>query len=121
MVRVKSPASEFKNWHRCLRCPPRRWKALVLNPEGNLYLAYGALLEQATEDAFETPKGCEQKFEQSVSYQLVEQLARDEIAQLYPGEDICGFQFKICALPQGAPDGQMEEILVSRVYEDSIK
>jgi hypothetical protein len=81
--------------------PPvrRRWTQLFYNPEGNLALAFGSLVQQLVSDAADHETG---DFATSVSYRLAHELVRRQL-----GPVTC-FQWKVVA---GADD-----VLVSPVY-----
>jgi hypothetical protein len=88
-------------------------------------LACGSLLQQLASDLQEVEEGKEAAFTTSVSYGLVRNLVKYEIAQA--GGDIKNlrYQFKICAISptapsnDGPPDG--DEMLLSPTYEDEAK
>ena len=72
--------SDGVTWVDALPAQPRPASALVFNPRGNLRFAEHSLLEQFTTDLAETPPSELHRFEESVSYQLVERLARQSVA-----------------------------------------
>ena len=109
LVRAGDREDALGPWQPCLGTAPRRWRALFLNAEANLLLAYGSLLTQLVADVEELPDDadvCE-----LVSYQLTHHLVR---ARRPPGDL---YQFKVCLVAPGAERGPDDDMVVSEVIE----
>lgn len=101
-------------WKPCLSRPRRRISAILLNPEGNLALAYGSLIQQLLVDLPEHPQDAD-AVEQSVPYAVVHALVVRTLHSegLSPGTR---YQFKITASPAGSGLESGEDVLLSPVY-----
>src|SRR4051812_5994815 len=44
--RKSTQGKEFEPWVECLNKPTRKWRTLLLNPQGNFLLACGSLLQR---------------------------------------------------------------------------
>lgn len=104
-------------WQPCLPQPKRTLTQLVFNPGGNYLLACGNLLQHLTADLETADESKPDLFEATVSYQLVKRLVRHELERQGRLKPKDRYQFKICALVQGASDDQMEDVLLSPIYE----
>lgn len=108
LVRVGSDASSLGGFEESLAPEPLGVSSLWFNAQGNLRLAYHALLEQLVADLGELAPQDEQSAHELVSYGLVERLAR-EVARNTRARGV--FQFKIELLR-----GKTREELVTSTY-----
>jgi hypothetical protein len=106
---VASPADEDDMpYVRALApAPPRRLRHALWNPEGNLHLAHGSLLERLVSDLGDADITAIADAEALTSYRMVAVLAREEAARLGLRGDY--LQFK---LRYGDPE---QDVLVSEL------
>jgi hypothetical protein len=95
-------------WQPALQAPPRRLRHALWNPEGNLHLAHGSLLERLISDLAEAGPIALAEAEGLTSYGMVLALAAQAADRL--GLSGAEVQFK---LDYGEP---VEEVLVSQRY-----
>ena len=91
------------DWHPVLAPPPRRWRHLFFNPEGNLHLALQTTVERLVIEINELPEG-QSLAADSPLYRIVRNLCASRAG----GRP---FQFKIT--------GEGENLLVSPVLRHS--
>jgi hypothetical protein len=105
-------------WKDCLNHPPRTIGALCLNANGNLHLAYQALVDRLVHDIQElqesSHEGQSSLLLESVSYQLVRNLAHKQVQEqrVISSADKnvpSSFQFKIVI--------DQEDLLISSIHE----
>ena len=101
-------------WKICFPPPKVKWFHFLLNPQGNLYLAYHSNIQQLLgdlENCLESKLG---DFHQNPSYQIAENFVRHE---LRTKKTLADFQFKISNIKTyAASDFSIEEdILISPV------
>lgn len=96
-------------WKSVLEKPQRSFFSLFFNPEGNLFLAYGSLLERLLKDASELQAGEEGQLLDSVSYRLVRNLVESKLS-LSPGVQ---YQFKVCVSGEAATREFEQDALIS--------
>jgi hypothetical protein len=111
LVRTGPSEDALGRWQRGLGTAPRRWNAIVLNPEANLQLAYGSLLSQLVADIEEMPESDD--VEELVSYQLTHRLVRAR----HPMPGGIYYQFRVALVTPAAEPTDDDDILVSQVYE----
>lgn len=110
--RIMDDQGQPGEWLRHPRPPPRPWKALVHNPEGNLFLASQATVDRLADElsAFaEDPS----RLSQTVSYRVVEEMVRFEIRRTgVPSGRV--FQFKL-GVARG--ENPADDLLLSTDHE----
>lgn len=101
-------------WTACISRPPRRLGAIVFNPDGNLALAYGSLIQQLLVDLPDDPRDAD-GVEGSVPYALVRALV---LCTLREGGARAGthYQFRITVTPAGEFSAHGEDVLLSPIY-----
>jgi len=94
--RSRSSSTGYGPWTQAL-CPPppRRFWNLLLNPQGNLYLAFHALVQHFLTDLHDTPTPKPREIKSLMSYRLVCNLVREQIQQSKANVSACYFQFRI--------------------------
>lgn len=97
--RIREPqtdsSSSFGEWKNALTpAPARRWYNLIFNPQGGEFLAYHSLLQQLIDDLDEWDENQIDRFHESVSFRLIENLA---IARIPNKNSDFQYQFKLCA------------------------
>ena len=115
LVRVGADADALGAFERCWPKLERRVRSLLLNPEGNLILAYDSLLAELLADAEQH----EASLGERVSYRLVERLVEFWLAQRPDAEQIRHYQFKVVTTVPGAAGVERgaEDVLLSPVLE----
>ncbi len=120
--RLSSNGDKFGDWVPCLTQPKRRLSSLLVNPEGNFYLACSSLLQQvmselddATTEKDEARAEKIESFDKTVVYQLTHDLVRYQIAQRHAIESEFYYQFKVCSCLDALPKPRMEDVLISSV------
>jgi hypothetical protein len=114
--RVSAIDENFHGWEVCLEKPPRQFRGLFLNAQGNYLLACQSLLQQLISDLQEHEDQNAETFEQTVSYRLTRNLALHEILKHHPAEGI-RYQFKLSTAVSTLPNTTVDDILISPVYE----
>jgi hypothetical protein len=108
--RVARVGTELGNWQNCTKRLTRRWHGLLLNPQGNLLLASGSLLQQLLSDVEQVDEKHPERVEKFVSYQLTRNLVRHQISEMAG----LHYQFKLSA----GSGTSCEDVLISPVYEN---
>ena len=99
-------------WQRVLNNPKRGLLSLFYNPEGNLFLAYGSLLDRLLKDASELASGQERLLVDSVSYRLV----RNLIERTFKLSKGVSYQFKVSVAGESASCESEQDVLISREH-----
>jgi hypothetical protein len=92
---------------------------LFYNPEGNLYLASNTLLQQLESYISELTNDQREKFEDSVSFKLVNNLVQSVIGASFENKHQLFYQFKVTRIRQGEPSLDGEDFLVSKILESN--
>ena len=101
-------------WQPALPRPPRRWRALVLNAEGNLLLACGSLVQQLCDELEAADPAHPERVAESVAYELTRNLVQFRLRQDVQPAKGTRYQFM---LRLHRVDGSDEDVLVSPEYE----
>lgn len=114
IIDKKVESENNDQWKICFPPPKVRWFHLLLNPKGNLYLAYHSNIQQLLgdlENCLESKLG---DFHQNPSYQIAENFVRHEIRKEKILDD---FQFKISNIKMHDTRDFMieEDILISPI------
>ncbi|HEX4457220.1 MAG TPA: hypothetical protein VIA18_04580 [Polyangia bacterium] len=101
-------------WEPALPRPRRRWRALVLNADGNLLLACGSLVQQLCDELEAADPAHPERVAQSVAYELTRNLVQFRLRERAVLPAATRYQFK---LRLHRVDGSDEDVLVSPEYE----
>lgn len=112
-VRARDDGGTFGAWSRALQRRPRRLTHLLSNPEVNLQLLNGSLVQQLAREIAALEEPDPDRVTDSVAYTLTRRLARE--CALERG-DCAAFQFKI-RLESPLEAGGAVDVLVSPTYE----
>jgi hypothetical protein len=99
LMRVGPSVSSFGPWQFVITVPPRRWRTLVWNPEGQLALASHALLERLQHELEEQPGTPPATL---VAYQLVLNLVLSDVPAAAHG-GVMQFQLLVRDTPDAPP------------------
>lgn len=99
-------------WEPALPRPPRRWRALVYNADGNLLLACGSLVQQLCDELEATDPAHPERLTATVAYELTRNLVQFRLRERAPAATRYQFKLRLHRL-----DGSDEDVLVSPEYE----
>ena len=110
--------SELGEWQEALAKPKRGISTLLLNAQGNLYLACQSMLQQLESDIGDLAEGGQEEFVHSVSYRLARSLVIYRLsAAATTATSPRRFQFRVSRSMQGDSLAEPEVFLVSRIEE----
>lgn len=112
--RILSEHGDAGPWLPVLKRPERKWYSVFFNPEGNLCLAVQSLFQQVEAEIGELEPEQVELFEQSVSFQLLKNLALITLRSERLLEPGISFQFKLNRIRQGDLSGSGEDFLISK-------
>lgn len=99
-------------WVEVLTPPPRGWRSLLLNPEGNLFHARATLIGDLLHE-LQSASPSDMVMEDNVPYQLVDNWVRTHFLNLEKNPESL-VQFRISVFPPTRPD-LSEDIVLSPV------
>jgi len=114
---------ESATWQECLQKPKRHLASLLFNPDGNLFLTSGSLVNQLQQDIEDLDETKKSEFTESVSYQLVKSLVTFNIRKHHSLNQNYRFQFKLslvqpnCGNENYSAEEVAEDVLISPVHE----
>ncbi len=124
--RVGQDPSAMGPWQPSLPKLRRRAGSLLVNAEGNLWLAYGSVVQQLVIELDELPEadasGSDAAITERTTYQITRELVAFRIREL-EAELPPYYQFKVVTMPVGAGVGAAaaaspaEDLLISPVYQ----
>jgi hypothetical protein len=117
LVRIGSSSDSLGPWQLALTKPKRALRSLIINHEGNLYLAYHSLLERVLDETAISTNG--DALEETVSFRLVKNLANKCTSVLTPTSEPYFFQFQIVTFMQGSSIEGSAPVIVSRIFEST--
>lgn len=109
---LRAGAATLGEWEPALPRPPRRWRALVLNADGNLLLACGSLVQQLCDELEAADPAHPEQLTTTVAYELTRNLVQYRLRER--AQPATRYQFK---LRLHRVDGSDEDVLVSPEYE----
>jgi hypothetical protein len=116
--RLGANSEQLGEWIPCLTRPKRRLSSLLMNGDGNFYLACTSLLQQVVAELEDIEEADIQVFDTTVLYQLTHNLVRFQISQQKEDflKDRVHYQFKVCSGFDDLPELGREDVLISKVY-----
>lgn len=125
-IRYGPVGGELGEWEPAVRERPRSLSAVLFNPQLNLGLAIGSLLQQLETEVGELSPDQTEGYESSVSFELIQNLVRYLLRSrkqtiLSSGQLIqpVQYQFKIGRVWQGDSTDRFDQFLLSRIYSTS--